>query len=991
MGDIMRPIPFSKLIGWIMKEKKTAGSVFGVHKSYHKKNDANLTLFGTSLETPIGPAAGPHTQMAQNIIAAYMAGSRFFELKTVQIMDGEELSACITKPCIDAREEGYNTEWSTELTVPEAYDEYVKAWYAIKLISKEYSLGNPDGYIFNMSVGYDFAGITSPKIDNYIENMMNAQNTPVYQECKEWALSHVEEFDHIDAAYIESIGTKISNSITVSTLHGCPPSEIEKIASYLISEKKLNTFVKCNPTLLGYKEAREILDQTGYDFVQFGEFHFEDDLQYVDAVPMITRLMALSEENQVEFGVKITNTFPVDNPKNVLPVADEMYMSGQSLFPVSIAVAKRLTDTFDGKLKISYSGGADYFNIDAIFETGIWPITVATTLLKPGGYERLVQMAEKLETVSWKEFDGVDPNKLTALFTDACENPTHPKSVKPAASRKSKKQVPLTNCFHGPCSEGCPIHQDIPQYIALAGAGRYEEAFEVILRKNPLPFITGTICSHRCMNHCTRNFYDESVKIRDVKLLAAEKAYDAWKKSNPAKVLDGPAKAAVIGGGPAGMAAAYFLGRSGIKTVLFEEKESLGGIVNHVIPDFRIGKIAIDKDADIIRQTGTEVKLNTKAPSLKELKEAGYTYVLYAVGASKKGFVSLEEGETVNAQDFLREYKKNNAFDGGRHIVVIGGGNTAMDAARAAKRLPNTESVTIVYRRTKRYMPAEEEELQLVMEEGIAFEELAAPKAWKDGILTCEKMELGAPDESGRRSPLPTGTMVEIKADLVISAVGEKVEEHYFTEMGISLTKNSVFTNEENIYVIGDTSRGPATVAEAIADAQTAVSDIICKENVSENMTELSSCENVESALRMKRGILKTATSPETECSRCLECSTICESCVEACPNRANVEVKTKTGQIQIVHMDGMCNECGNCMTFCPYDSAPYKDKFTYFNDKADFEDSTNSGFYFHSNEVSVRLGSTVQTFIYNKENLPPLGGVEDIIEAFLEKYSYMI
>ena len=141
------------------------------------------------MEAPFGPAAGPHTQLAQNLIAAYAAGSRFFELKTVQTLDGEDLP--VAKPCINAQDECYNVEWSTELRVPEAYDEYVKAWFALKLLSREWGLGSPDGFIFNMSVGYDLEGIKSPKIDAFIEGLKNAENTPVWAECRAWALEHL--------------------------------------------------------------------------------------------------------------------------------------------------------------------------------------------------------------------------------------------------------------------------------------------------------------------------------------------------------------------------------------------------------------------------------------------------------------------------------------------------------------------------------------------------------------------------------------------------------------------------------------------------------------------------------------------------------------------------------------------------------------------------------------------------------------------------------
>lgn len=390
MGDRMTPIPFGKLMERALEEDRKRGTVFGTRKRYQADRKRYLTIFGEKIETPFGPAAGPNTQLAQNIIAAYVTGCRFFELKTVQILDGEDLP--VNKPCILADDECYNCEWSTELYVPQAYAEYVKAWVAIKALSKEWGLGSEDGFVFNISVGYDLAGIKSEKIDTYINDMMEAKDHPVFKACIAWLKAHKEEFTHLTEEDIDQIPSRICRSVTVSTLHGCPPQEIESIASYLLTEKGLHTFVKCNPTLLGYEEARQIMDRMGYDYVAFGEFHFKDDLQFEDAVPMLGRLDALAKENGLEFGVKITNTFPVDVTKKELP-SEEMYMSGKSLCALSLSVAHRLSRAFDGKLKISYSGGADYFNIDKIYSLGIWPITVATTLLKPGGYDRDVQIA----------------------------------------------------------------------------------------------------------------------------------------------------------------------------------------------------------------------------------------------------------------------------------------------------------------------------------------------------------------------------------------------------------------------------------------------------------------------------------------------------------------------------------------------------------------------------------------------------------------------
>ena len=181
MSEKMYPIPFRSLMNWVVTEYARDGKIFGIHKVY-RPSGKSLPIFGERIETPFGPAAGPNSQLAQNIIAAYVAGGRFFEVKTVQKMDGAELAACVPRPCILANDEGYNQEWSTELTVPQAMDEYIKAWCALKVISKVYGLGDPDGFVFNMSVGYDLEGIKGEKVDTYLRGMMDASTTAVWGE-----------------------------------------------------------------------------------------------------------------------------------------------------------------------------------------------------------------------------------------------------------------------------------------------------------------------------------------------------------------------------------------------------------------------------------------------------------------------------------------------------------------------------------------------------------------------------------------------------------------------------------------------------------------------------------------------------------------------------------------------------------------------------------------------------------------------------------------
>ena len=997
MSDMMTCMPFGQLMDWVLQEKKGQDTVFGVHRPYTADPKNDMTIFTRNLETPVGPAAGPHTQLAQNIIASYYAGARFFELKTVQKMDGAELSACVNKPCILADDEGYNCEWSTELTVPDAMGEYIKAWFILHVIAKEFGLGAQDGFQFNISVGYDLAGIKGEKVNTFIDGMMEAKDTVIFQECRKWLLDNADKFQNFTREDIEAIPSNVCNSATISTLHGCPPQEIESIANYLLTEKHLNTFVKCNPTLLGYDFARKTMDEMGYDYMVFGDFHFRDDLQYEDAVPMLTRLMKLSEELGLEFGVKITNTFPVDVTRNELP-SEEMYMSGKALFPLSISLAAKLSAEFAGKLRISYSGGADYFNIDKIVGCGIWPVTMATTLLKTGGYQRFTQVADKVEGICPKKWEGIDVDALKKLAADAITDGHHVKNIKPVPNRKSTKEVPLLDCFYAPCSEGCPIHQDIPQYVALTGEGKYKEALEVILEKNALPFITGTLCAHNCMTKCTRNFYEESVNIRGTKLTAAEHGYEQLIGEIKAGEPNGK-KVAVVGGGPAGIAAAYFLARAGAAVTIFEKEEKAGGVIRYVIPGFRIGDAAIDKDISFIQKMGVEIRTNTEITSVADLKAQGYDAVILAIGAGKPGTLKLEKGETVNALKFLRDFKANDGkLNIGENVVVIGGGNTAMDTARAAKRTEGVEHVYLVYRRTKRYMPAAEDELLEVLEEGVEFKELLSPVSLDGGRLLCKKMKLGQMDASGRAGVTETADVVEVPADTVIVAVGEKIDTDFYTANQIAVDERgkakvndkTLETSVSGVYVAGDGARGAATIVEGIRDAQLAVKDILGKE-----ITRDAAVTGDVKDCFEKKGILKHSKEAKTEEERCLTCNKVCENCVDVCPNRANISIKVPgMAMNQVIHVDYMCNECGNCKSFCPYASAPYKDKFTLFANEKDMADSKNDGFVVLDKENKTCKVRFVGQITDCKADDPAdklYDGLKKLICAVIDDYGYLI
>ena len=980
MSERMYPIPFRSLMNWIVTEYAREGEIFGVHVPYHASGKT-LPIFGERIETPFGPAAGPNSQLTQNIIASYMAGARFFEVKTVQKMDGEELARCVPRPCILAADEGYNQEWSTELEVRQAQDEYIKAWCALKVLSKVYGFGDPDGFVFNMSVGYDLEGIKGVKVNSYIDNMMHAENTPQFKEC----LEVLTELFPEEKEFIANISPRVSRSVTVSTLHGCPPQEIERIASYLLTEKGLHTFVKCNPTILGYKTARTILDSMGYDYIVFDEHHFNEDLQWEDAVPMFHRLQALADSKGLEFGLKLSNTFPVDTTRGELP-NDEMYMSGRSLFPLTIEMCNRISRAFEGKMRISFAGGADAFNCDKLFAAGIWPITVATTILKPGGYNRLAQMVEKVEGLPYRAFAGTASAAISALSTASHSDPHHRKPIKPVASRKSEEKVPWIDCFTAPCKGGCPIHQDIPEYIELCRKGLYGPALKLITEKNALPFITGTICAHRCQTKCSRNFYEESVQIRDTKLIAAERGYGALMASIKAPAKVAGKKAAIIGGGPTGIAAAYFLGRAGIETTIFEREAKLGGVPRYVIPAFRISDEAIDKDVALMERYGVEVKCGAPAPSVDELKKLGYTHILIATGAWQAGKLDIP-GNVKGVIGWMKEMKQQVKPCLTGHVAVVGAGNTAMDAARVAKRM-GAESATIVYRRTKKEMPADEHELKLAIDEGVQMLELAAPVAQENGVLRCEKMRLGEPDASGRRAPVGTGEFVEIPCDLVISAVGEKVDSALMAANGIEMgRKGPAFqTNVDGVWCAGDAHRGPATVVEGIADAAAFAEAVVGKAWTYEipETAYPSKAQAIE-----KKGILMKASQACCEGKRCLDCNTVCENCADSCPNRANVVIKMADGRHEILHIDKMCNECGNCTQFCPYASEPCRDKFTLFQTAEDMADSRNAGVLFlGGDKIRVRLAD-VQDYDLSQPNALPQE-IEQLILTIRSKYAYL-
>jgi putative selenate reductase len=997
----MTPIPFPQFINWIFSEYERTKSIFGIPsvKFFYSKSQSPLKIFSEAIETSLGPAAGPHTQLAQNIVVSYLTGGRFFELKTVQQLD----ELVVDKPCIDAQDEGYNVEWSQELSLSQSYEEYVKAWFALHLLNEvfHFSSLNERGFVFNMSVGYTLDGIKTEKMDAFIENLKDASSHPLFKEheavlqnelTKGKLAQFVKNSDERKriGERIDKISPFIAKSVTLSTMHGCPPHEIEAIAKYLIRDKGLHTYIKLNPTLLGFDTVHEMLNSLGYVTIDLDKDSFDHDLQFSDAIPMLRRLKEFAAQNGKEFGVKLSNTLGVKNTRKVL-AGDQMYMSGRSLFPLTVNLACRLAEAFDGALNISYSGGATQHNVASILETGIAPITMVTDLLKPGGYARLSQMAE----IAGKTIGGenlrsgtINLSKLKRLAVEALTDKEYHKSRRGIDSVKIPKTLEKFDCYIAPCAVACPIHQGVAEYIRLVEEKRYADAFEVIVTKNPLPHITGYICDHRCMNKCTRWDYDDPVQIRDLKKVAAENGFEEYLErfKSDFSVKRNNIPVAIIGAGPSGLTAGYFLAKSGFDVTIFDKSDKAGGTVQHIIPEFRLPQSAIDDDIEFIRQHGVKFRFGSAQNfSVNTLKTNGFKYIYLAIGAQKSNRMELAggNGTILDAVDFLKLFNKKDPVKLGRNVAIVGGGNSAMDAARAAKRIAGVEKVYLIYRRTKEFMPADMEEFDAAVDEGAIFRELLTPVEFNGNTLKCQRMKLAEPDSSGRRNVVPVESQYEtFNVDTVISAIGEHVDIDLLRRNSIPLDgKNKAqvesATNEtmvENVYIGGDALRGPSTVVESIADGKKAAEAIIQKAMVEakEDLdleTFFQSDERLKNLLRTKGSILSNAREAggillhAKEASRCLGCSFVCDKCVEVCPNRANIALTSGPmgagfkNIAQILHIDGLCNECGNCETFCPYSvGSPYKTKTTIFWTEKELRESGNDGFFVESQDHSLNI-----------------------------------
>lgn len=1054
--ELFSPVSIKVLFQWILKELDFNNSIFGIPKEFFfvpsSKDRFKMEKFGMQLDTPIGVAAGPHTQMAQNIIVAWLCGSRFIELKTVQTLD--ELD--VAKPCIDAFDEGYNCEWSQELLLKESFDEYLMAWIIIHALKDKFGWEGDLGMIFNMSVGYNMEGILKDNVQQFLTKMKNSS------KYKNKMIEEIASF-YPRIKEIE-IPDRLSNSITLSTMHGCPPDEIERIGRYLI-ENGYHTFIKFNPTLLGADLLRKILNEDLEFDVDVPDVAFEHDPTFDAVKNIINNLNSLAKEKAVNFGAKTTNTLESMNLRKVLPEKEEMnYMSGRALHPITVNVAKKINEQFNGEISISLAGGANAYNMAEIISCNIKPVTVCTDILKPGGYlltlqylENLAQEMEEINAIDINDFickvalsnaenvkDLLPGNIDSSNFLKDLDN----KSVKEIliANMKDKQEMVIENtfktlirkcgsfnlknyaddvrksneyhkeslegislkvdlelnqfdCINAPCVHTCPTDQNIPDYMYWTSIGDYKKAMEATLKDNALPHTLGRVCDHPCTDTCVRMHYDQPLAIREIKRFITENYKDLKLTKKPNNDI----KVGIIGAGPAGLSAAFYLALDGFSVTIFEEKDLAGGQSRLTIPSFRLPNEVCQEDIDRIVSLGVEIIFN-KTVTVSELRSKGFKYVFVSVGAKKNRQMGIDGENAEGVYDslsFLYNVKINKSMNFGEKIAIVGGGNSAIDAARTAWRLQRKAHVTVLYRRTKKEMPVEREEITALLAEGIQIKELVNPikiitKNNKITGVQCIRMKLGEKDQSGRPRPVPIeGSEFILDIDNLIIAIGQVTDLEFLknddikTKWGLIETDPITRrTSKERVYAGGDVVRGPSSLVKAVGDGRGAAKSIIWEEyreksklthNIKTNQIDLLKRKSKKKIIsnaflhdysNVKRDFTEVDHSinennAKGEAGRCFLCNDMCSICVTVCPNLANItyqitpfqremnklEVQDKSliqikdtpyrvsQPFQILNIVDFCNECGNCTTFCPTSGAPYKDKPKIFLKEDDFND----------------------------------------------------
>lgn len=535
-----------------------------------------------------------------------------------------------------------------------------------------------------------------------------------------------------------------------------------------------------------------------------------------------------------------------------------------------------------------------------------------------------------------------------------------------------------------PCQMACPAGIDVPTYVTLIGMGKDAEAIEVIRRDNPFPWVCGLVCTRPCEFMCVRGRIDTPVSIKFLKAFAAERAMSEGNYLNPPREPDKGKKVCVIGGGPGGMSCAYYLALKGYGVRVIEALPSAGGMIFVGIPRYRLPREVIDREVAMLEDLGVEFQFNVRFGrdvTLSSLQAEGFEAFFFAIGAHSAYKLNIP-GETdyqvTDAIDLLRRVSLGERRKPGRRVVVIGGGNVAIDAARTCLRL-GCEEVTIAYRRTRNEMPADVEEVEQAEEEGILFSFLTVPiavegKNGKPTGLRCLRAELVAREGSTRMSPVPVeGSDFVMPADVIIGAIGQRVEQACLEELAemkwtrrgtIDVNMVSMETSVPGVFAAGDAVTGPATVIEAIGGGKRAAEAIdrylsgIPQPKMPPVPVRRARVDSLEVPATTKM-ILKRPEMPllaldrrrttfqqvelgypenavREEARRCLRCDICrrCGECVEVCRDKMKVDA-LQMGYFNFDHpvetdfrlTQDRCILCGACANNCPNQAMQMRDE----------------------------------------------------------------
>jgi putative selenate reductase len=693
------------------------------------------------------------------------------------------------------------------------------------------------------------------------------------------------------------------------------------------------------------------------------------------------------------------------------------YLSGRALHPIAINLAAVLQRTFDGQLDISFAGGVDCFNIARVLACNLKPVTICTDLLKPGGYGRLNQyLAEIRRTFQHTGARSLDAYIRATAGHDETEtagwinleryadhvllNGAYHRAAFPYAQAPKKGYLPPFDCIHAPCIAACPLEQEVPAYLRAVADGADAKAQQVILAQNPFPAVLGRVCHQPCVNACVRRFIDSPPAIRAVKRFAADRSREV---AITAPVPSDRLRVAIIGAGPAGLSAAYFLAQRGARVEIFEKRADAGGMAA-VIPAFRLDAGSLKLDIDRIRRLGVRLHFDTPVtPDRFEALRRDFDCLFIATGAQNSVRMEISGETGVGVHDhlhFLRRVHSGDIPELGRNAVVIGGGNAAIDVARTARRLVGDEgTVTLLYRRRRCDMPAEPAEVRAAELEGVRIRELTMPERiiTLQGQVTglfCHQLTPGPIDPSGRPAPMRTKEPpFRLEADSIIAAIGQKADLDFFPEKRLSVDPGSGETQLKRVFAGGDIVRGAGTLVEAVADGRRSAENIIkwsINNTRKKNRPQPAIVRPADHLRRLAQRCFSPldaeqatdtfadfdlteqtldATVARAEAARCLSCDRYCAICTTVCPNRANVayrvtpreipiqQLKAEQGRIvieqrgsrflqqeqQIVHLVDLCNECGNCATFCPAGGRPWNDKPRFCLEQAAFERADNA------------------------------------------------